>query len=422
MAISVLGESQESIQRKRACIKDAWQRAQGKYVSDAIVAHTAKDLAGLLAGAIAMLLGAALVILIGNVGGAALGGALGAMAGGAGAVPGAAAGRLVGNYMASAFLQLLGVGLLIAYIASELSAIGNHFRAGLDCAWNSSEFGGELYEMRMEYAAKHFAEGIGKFFGALVMALVIVLTRGKAEEKARIMNSKLMKVCDGLEAYITANLTKLQTKYRGGLARSTVTSGLPENPEGLVAARRAAQAAKPFGGMPSFYRRSLRDLRGWLQSNQFVKVAEVRKPGSFKQDGTRSADFQSEIWMRQRTPGGEIECVRIDPHGHVPPKFRDGPFRIKQDPATGQWSSERIAWGERPHYHLETIPSSKAIEYRTRYVPDAVMFESNGGNVPKMISDHQAMSAKAVEVFGASGELAPMRGKFEMIHIPLLAD
>lgn len=420
MAIDVAGLNKSDIEARIACVKDAWNRAQGKYTNDAILAHTSKDLVGLLAGAITMVIAGALIILIGNVAGAAFGGALGAMAGGAGAAPGAAAGRLIGNYIATAFLEILGIGLLLVYIANELGTIGAHFYAALDCAWNSQYFGGDNYEMRMEYAAKHMAEGVGKFFGAMVMALVIVLTRGKVEEKTRLANSKLMKLCDKLELYLVRNISTLQAKYRGGLAKATVTSDLPSTPEGLVAQRRAAiEAAKPFGGMPSFYRRSASELRAWLKANQFAKVAEVRKPGSYKQDGTKSTDYQSEIWMRQKSPNGDIECVRIDPNGHVPPKFRDGPIRVQQDPKTGQWKSERIAWGERPHYHLETIPASKAIEYRTQYVPDAITYEANGKSVPQMMTDHANLAKRSLEIYGPSGELTALRSKFEMIHIPL---
>jgi hypothetical protein len=421
MAITWLGLSSGEINKRLACVKDAWDRAQGRYITTAVQRHTTNDVATLLVGAVAVVVGSALVILVGNVGGTVVGGALGSLAGGAGAVPGAAAGRAVGHALAMGLLNLLGVGLLIGFIASEVTTIGHHAYVAIDTAWNSADFGGILYESRIDFAARHFAESVGKFFGALVMALIIVLTRGKAEEKSKILNSKLMKMCDGLQIHIAKNLRPLEAKFNRGLARATVTEGLPATPEAAMKQAKAP-AMKAFEGMPNFYRRRVSDLRGWLQANGFQQKAGVRKPGQAKADGTTATDFQSEIWMRQRKPGGEIECVRIDPHGHLPPKFRDGPIKVQQNPKTGEWSSERIAWGERPHYHLESIPAEKAQIYLTQYVPEAAMFESSGKNVGGMQAWHQEASKRAVQLYGEAGELAPLRNKFEMIHIPLLAD
>ena len=419
MAISVLGCSTDDIRKKLTCIDDAWRRAQGSLTLRAIAAHTAQDMVGLLAGAVAMVVASALVILVGNVGGSALGGIIGGFTtGGAGAVPGALAGRLIGNAIATGLLQVLGVGLLIQFIAGELDAIGGHFYTAVDCAWNSSEMGGELYEMRMEYSAKHFAEGVGKFFGAMVMALVIVMTRRATEHQARIFNSKLMKICDGLQIHIAKNLSSLEVKYKGGLAKSTVTAGLPETPEGLVAQRATARIAQPFSDMPSFMWRRVSGLQVWLRSNRFVKVAEVRKPGEYLADGTKATDFKSEIWMRQRTPGGDIECVRIDPAGHREFKFRDGPFRYPVDAKTGVRKVEQIAWGERPHYHLDTIPMEKATPYQSKYVPSAKCFTENG-KLPEQVTSDAQLAQVLSSLFGtgAATHLAP--GRFELIHIPL---
>lgn len=422
MAITWNGLSNDEIKKRLACVKDAWDRAQGQHVMTAIKRHTSNDIATLLVGAITVVLGSALAILIGNVGGTIVGGALGSLAGGAGAVPGAAAGRAVGHAMAMGLLNLLGVGLLIAFVANEIGTIGGHAYTAIDTAWNSADFGGEIYESRMDFAARHFAESVGKFFGALVMALIIVLTRGKVEEKSKILNSKLMKLCDGLQIYIVRNLKPLEAKFSGGLARATVTESLAATPEATLKQQKAAAAAKPFEGMPNFYRRRVGDLRSWLESNGFKNKEKVRKPGQPKPDGTKYTDFQSEIWMRQRTPGGEIECVRIDPHGHVPPPTRDGPIRVERNPKSGEWSSERIAWGERPHFHLETIPADKAQVYLSKYVPEAVMYESSAKSVPGMQAAHQEASKRAIKLYGEAGELAPLRNKFEMIHIPLMAE
>ncbi|MBN9660874.1 MAG: hypothetical protein J0H49_21960 [Acidobacteria bacterium] len=424
MAISWLGLSSDELVKRKDCLVDAWNRAQGRYVMDAIVKHTTQDFAGLVGGVITMVLGAAMVIIIGNVAGAAIGGALGSLAGGAGAVPGAAAGRALGNLIATGFLNVLGVGLLIAYIGSELGTIGYHFYVGIECAWNSGDFGNPYYTIRIDWAARHLAEGIGKFFGALVMALIIVLTRRPAEERMKIFSSRLSELCKGLESYIVKNLKPLEAKYKNGLAKATVTEGIAETPEGAVkeVKAKAAAAAKPFGDMPSFYRHTVSELQGWLKANGFTKKASVRRPGEAKPGGGTYTDFQSEIWMRDRG-NGMVECVRIDPEGHVPPPAnrRDGPFRIKQDPVTGKWSDERIAWGERPHYHLETITPDKAQVYLTQYVPEAKMFEAGGKSVAQMQDWHKSANEWAVKVYGEDGALAPLRGKFEMIHIPLAA-
>ncbi|QOY88572.1 DUF6861 domain-containing protein [Paludibaculum fermentans] len=428
MAISWLGLSSDELIKRKDCLVDAWNRAQGRYVTDAIIAHTTKDFVGLVAGVITMVVGAAMVIIIGNVAGAAIGGALGSLAGGAGAVPGAAAGRALGNLIATGFLNVLGVGLLIAYIGSELGTIGYHFYVAIDCAWNSADFGNPYYTVRIDWAARHFAEGIGKFFGAMVMALIIVLTRRPAEERMKVFNSKLSQLCNGLEAYIARNLKPLEAKYKNGLAKATVTEGIPETPElGMKEQKKKAQAAaaaaKPFGDMPSFYRHKVTELQGWLKANGFTKKASVRKPGDAKPGGGTYSDFQSEIWMRDRG-NGAIECVRIDPEGHLPPadpSKRTGPFRVTQDPATGKWSDERIAWGERPHYHLETITPDKAQVYLNTYVPEAKMFEAGGKSVGQMQDWHNSANEWAIKVYGEDGALAPLRGKFEMIHIPLAA-
>lgn len=424
MAISWLGLSSDELVKRKDCLVDAWNRAQGRYVMDAIVKHTTQDFVGLIGGVITMVLGAAMVIIIGNVAGAAIGGALGSLAGGAGAVPGAAAGRALGNLIATGFLNVLGVGMLIAYIGSELGTIGRHFYLGIDCAWNSGDFGNPYYTIRIDWAARHLAEGIGKFFGAMVMALIIVLTRRPAEERMKVFSSRLSELCNGLEAYIVKNLKPLEAKYKNGLVKATVTEGIAETPEGAVkeVKAKAAAAAKPFGDMPSFYRHTVTELQGWLKANGFTKKASVRRPGEAKPGGGTYTDFQSEIWMRDRG-NGSVECVRIDPEGHVPPPAnrRDGPFRIKQDPATGKWSDERIAWGERPHYHLETITPDKAQVYLTQYVPEAKMFESGGKSVAQMQDWHKSANEWAVKVYGEDGALAPLRGKFEMIHIPLAA-
>lgn len=421
MAITWVGLPADDIKKRLACVNDAWDRAQGKYVMTAVKRHTTNDIANLLVGAIAVVVGSALIILVGNVGGTVVGGALGSLAGGAGAVPGAAAGRAVGHALAMGLLNLLGVGLLIAFIANEIATIGNHAYIAIDTAWNSADFGGDIYESRIDFAARHFGESVGKFFGAMVMALIIVLTRGKMEEKSKVLNSKLMALCDGLQVYIVRNLKPLEAKFSRGLARATVTEGLAETPEATMKQQKAA-AGKAFEGMPNFYRRRVGDLRNWLKSNGFTQKTSVRRPGETKPDGTAYTDFQSEIWMRQRASNSEIECVRIDPHGHLPPKYRDGPIRVERNPKTGEWSSERIAWGERPHYHLETIPADKAQVYLTTYVPEAAMFEASAKNVQAMQQAHADASQKAVKLYGEAGELAPLRNKFEMIHIPLMAE
>lgn len=423
MAISWLGLSKEELIKRKDCLVDAWNRAQGRYVTEAIVRHTTQDFVGLVGGVITMVVGAAMVIIIGNVAGAAIGGALGSLAGGAGAVPGAAAGRALGNLIATGFLNVLGVGLLIAYIGGELGTIGYHFYVAIDCAWNSADFGNPYYIVRIDWAARHFAEGIGKFFGAMVMALIIVLTRRPAEERMKVFSSKLSQLCNGLEAYIVKNLKPLEAKYKNGLAKATVTEGIAETPEAAIRERKAkaTAAANPFGDMPSFYRHTVGELRGWLKANGFTQKTSVRRPGAPKPGGGTYTDFQSEIWMRDRG-NGSIECVRIDPEGHLPPKFRDGPIRIKQDPKTKEWSSERIAWGERPHYHLESIAPEKAQVYLTQYVPEAQMYEAGGKSVAQMQDWHKSATEWAVNVFGADGVLAPLRSKFEMIHIPLTVE
>ena len=144
----------------------------------------------------------------------------------------------------------------------------------------------------------------------------------------------------------------------------------------------------------------------------------MRRPGQTKPDGSPYTDFQSEIWMRQR--GNQIECVRIDPEGHTQFKVRDGPIRIQKDPATGKWSDSRIAWGERPHYHLESIPPELKARYLTEYTPQAVAYEMNGKSVNAMQAEHQRAQEWSTRVFGEDGQLAPLPNRFNLIHIPLM--
>ena len=152
--VDPVGLSNQEIGERTQNVVAAWNRAQGAYVMNAIVAHTSQGLLGLLAGAIAMILGAAVLVIVGNVGGAALGGALGALAGGAGAAPGAALGRTIGNFVVMKFLEYLGVALLLTFIAEEVGVIGYHFMVGIDTAWNAPS-GGRFRDIAIDFAARN---------------------------------------------------------------------------------------------------------------------------------------------------------------------------------------------------------------------------------------------------------------------------
>lgn len=416
-----IGLTAAEILKRKKCVDEAWNLAKRDYLVKAVVAHTSQEIFGLLGGVLTMLVGSVVVILIGNVGGAAIGGAIGAFVGGAGAAPGAAIGRTVGHAVAMGLLTLVGVKFLIEYVGSQLGLIGEHFMEGVNCAWDSSDFNGRLYEARMQYAAKHMAEGFGIFCACLIIAIILYLTRNKAKEKGELLNSKLATLCDGLVTHVIRNIDKFKAKYANGVLKATVTEGLPKTPEGLAEKAKAAAGPVPFNDIPNFANRSAASLRQWLETNGFKKMKEMERPGSTDSAGRPNADFKSEIWVRQRPGSARVECVRIDVEGHVPgnPKSRTGPIKIHGRDGNGTVQYERRAWGERPHYHLESIVPGEMTWYLDNFVAQAIKYTADAKTTGEYQAAYQRAKSFNQKVFGRDGEVAVERSVWEMIHIPL---
>jgi hypothetical protein len=293
---------------------------------------------------------------------------------------------------------------------------------GVNCAWDSSSFNGKIYEARMQYAAKHMAEAFGIFCACLIIAILLYLSRNKAKEKGELLNSKLATLCDGLVTHVIRNIDKLKAKYANGVLKATVTEGLPKTPEGLVEKGKAAAGGPaPFNDIPNFANRSVASLRQWLQANGFKKLKEMERPGSADSAGRPNRDFKSEIWARQRPGSARVECVRIDPEGHVPgnPNSRTGPIKIHGRDGTGAVQYERRGWGERAHYHLESIVPGELTWYLDNFVPQAIKYTAQAKNVAEYQAAYQRAKAFGQRVFGTDGAVAAERSVWEMIHIPL---
>jgi hypothetical protein len=82
----------------------------------------------------------------------------------------------------------------------------------------------------------------------------------------------------------------------------------------------------------------------FLEKNGFYEAAPAKLDANGK-------TLSSAIYYRERpdlVEKGMIEVVRIDPSGHPPSAFKDGPIH---------WpSGERIGYGDMPHFHKELCP------------------------------------------------------------------
>jgi hypothetical protein len=153
-------------------VNTAWEMAKSRYVLKAIVSHTSKDFADIMASILPGVLTAVEILAVST----GIGAGIGALAGGVGAGPGAAAGFAVGLEI----LDLLGVGFLAAYVGSKIGTVGSTMKSAVRTAWNSC---GNTY--LLDRAAHQFADAVGIFYSLLLQALAAYAAKeglGRASE------------------------------------------------------------------------------------------------------------------------------------------------------------------------------------------------------------------------------------------------
>src|SRR5580692_547347 len=106
-----------SVLERAGYVNTAWELAKARYVLKAIVSHTSKDFADIMASILPGVITAVEILAVST----GIGAGIGALAGGVGAGPGAAAGFAVGLEI----LDLLGVGFLAAYVGSKIGTVGS---------------------------------------------------------------------------------------------------------------------------------------------------------------------------------------------------------------------------------------------------------------------------------------------------------
>ena len=413
--------SPSEIVNRQKIILEAWNLAARKqYFQAAIAAHVAEEFLQFIVGMIGGILAAAVIIAVGNIGGALVGSAIAVLTDGAGAITIPVC-RQIGHMVAMAVLAVLGLKFIIEYVGDHIHLVGQCFAKAVDCAWDSWCYDDEPYKARMEYSALYFGEGIGLLMALVVIGLLTLLSMRRGGNVAKwqeALNSKFLSTVPKLEAWLIHNTDRLQEKFRNGPLLATITARLPATPEeyikGMQRSALAAKLLRPFDGFADFSGRRVAELRSYLQQNGFKKLADMRSPGEKGPNGEVYKDFQSEIWVRSRKGCTQLECVRIDPVGHVPPaRGREGPIRLK--PGGG---SERIAWGERPHYHLESIAPSNLEFYLNTYEPQAVKYGANTQSIAALKAEMAQTKAYLEGIFG-KGSMATPVSEWQVMHIPL---
>lgn len=132
----------------------------GRYLPEAVARHAEESIVSILQSLMVLAVGAVAILAIST----AIGAAIGAIGGGVGAAPGAAVGFEVGM----AIIDWLGLGFLIAWIATSVARIGSAFATFIGTVWNAR---GD--REALERAAREFAEAIGVLVGVLIEAIVM---------------------------------------------------------------------------------------------------------------------------------------------------------------------------------------------------------------------------------------------------------
>jgi RHS repeat-associated protein len=198
-------------------------------------------------------------------------------------------------------------------------------------------------------------------------------------ELARFLQSDPIGIVGGLNlyAYSARPLTHVDVRGLGcnDSETDTQTAAKPDeelaDPRNLPVSDRdiASGQNRPFDDLPPLKGRTPSEVRNILREAGFSQTQRERTETIPGPDGPivrTDSRGGSEIWMR-RNADGSYECLRMDPHGHNPPRDRN----------TGQPVQDFA--GEPPHAHLEHIPDDQERRDNATYpVRDD---GSGGGNV-----------------------------------------
>lgn len=151
----------------------------GRHIPAAIARHAEESIISILQSLMLLAVGAVAILALST----AIGAAIGFFAGGVGAAPGAAAGFEVGM----AIVEWLGLGFLVAWIATSVARIGSAFATFIGTVWNAR---GDREVL--ERAAVEFAEAIGVLVGVLIEAIVMwAVGQGLSRALAGLRNTAI---------------------------------------------------------------------------------------------------------------------------------------------------------------------------------------------------------------------------------------
>ncbi len=155
--------------------------------------------------------GAVLGAVVGGAGGAAAGaGVLSIPAAGAGA----AGGLLVGANLGLWVLTVIGLAHLVDYVGQALPEMADHYAKGFGQAWAAGELGPDETAKRAELmyrATERFAQGHVQLLIALLIGIVMYLTRGQLRKALLIDEIAASKLGKGFADWVARNEQELLT-------------------------------------------------------------------------------------------------------------------------------------------------------------------------------------------------------------------
>lgn len=267
----------------------AWSHAVTKgYVTNAIYRHVGAECFDLLVGGVAGIVTAVGAVMVGTGVGAAAGGAIaGYFSAGnpAAAYAGAELGATIGKTIAEAALVAIGLGCLVYHVAEYAWEIGRLAIAAYDISVNQLPLAaGQSYDILLELAARWYAEAVGVFCAALVLAIAIFVCvrlaksgpgQAKASQLKELFESKLNEWCKGLVQWIVPRAQELRYKIKPGgkIKFQVVTGGV--GPDQVSLLSRVSQTTRRI--MPQVVDRStllvrfrrFQDLHDFLVSEGF---------------------------------------------------------------------------------------------------------------------------------------------------------
>lgn len=254
-----------SLFRRVGYVATAWDNARTRYVMGAIGRQTSEEFRDL----VKMIVPGLLIAAAGLIVTTALGAVVGAIAGtfvtpGLGTGAGLAAGAQIGFSVGLFLLDWLGVGFLVAFLATRMKDVGDHIAWGIKIAWDSAGNNGKI-----DNAAREMAEGVALFFSLLLQGLLLFIAEAAAAGKlgpalAKLRGSKLFKDCVKLEKWIADNYAQLCFRYKikSGIR---VIAGGGENAAQLsnfLAQARSVLGGLMLGGSPKF--KTVQELHEFL--------------------------------------------------------------------------------------------------------------------------------------------------------------